>query len=418
MAGSGEPSRRRLTPNLIALAVIVAITAVALAVVRPWSAPESDEATPRQDNAAAVLTSRIQDLSRATSLAEFTAAAGDSEAARTWATEVWQNLELLEAADVELRFESGGDSDVYPSGAVGARTQVTWRPGDASGLTDTPTVDATVDLIFDPVGTDDYAVRDAQQDSGPMPLWMAGELSIDESDGARVIAIDGGQNPDALASKAAEAYQTVQSTVPGADDSLVIFAPATTEQAAALLGQPAAAVTQLAGVTATVDGSAREKAATAIVLNPTVFSAMDERAAQVVVTHEATHQMTDANLAGVENWIAEGFADFVALQDDDAPLSVSAGQILASVRTEGPPDALPTRDDFDSSQHGLGGTYEAAWMIFRMLGERFDVEDIVDFYLDTLDGADLDESLETYFGLTIAELTARWQDYLVSSTTS
>ena len=64
---------------------------------------------------------------------------------------------------------------------------------------------------------------------------------------------------------------------------------------------------------------------------------MDDRAQRVVMTHEATHVLTGIVRSHIELWVAEGFADYVALHDDTAPLSVSAGQILRKVKVDGAP---------------------------------------------------------------------------------
>ncbi len=85
-----------------------------------------------------------------------------------------------------------------------------------------------------------------------------------------------------------------------------------------------------------------------ILLNPAVFATMDQRAAQVVLSHEATHLLTSAVGTKAETWVVEGFADFVALHDDDAPLSLSAGQVLKRGQgrqgTDQPPDLGRLRD--------------------------------------------------------------------------
>ena len=404
----------RVTPNFIALAVIAAAAAVILLIQQPWASDPPEE-TLASGSVSGILSTQIRNLQSASDPGEFVSAAGDSDTAWQWATTAWKNLGLLGATDVKLRFVSGGDPGVHSGGAVEAETEVSWRPGPGSGLAATQSESATVTLIFDKVGDQSYAVREVKQSRGPLPVWLVGALTIDEVDGARVIAIDGGNDSATLATYAARAYKDVNTVVPGANSTLVIIAPKNERQAAALLGQPVDTITQLAAVTTTVDGSSDSKSATAIVLNPSVFSAMDARAAQVVVTHEATHQMTGATAKGLENWVAEGFADFVALKDDTAPLSVSAGQILAQVKKSGAPKALPTRDDFNSAEHGLGATYEAAWMVFRMLGGRFDDATIVDFYRETLDGAPVAESVQKFFGLTLDKLTADWRDYLVKS---
>src|SRR5699024_1664909 len=77
-----------------------------------------------------------------------------------------------------------------------------------------------------------------------------------------------------------------------------------------------------------------------VLCNPEVFATMDDRAAQVVMTHEATHALTGAIGRSAPQWVIEGFADWVALHDDSADLSQSAGQILQRVAEEGPPQQL------------------------------------------------------------------------------
>jgi hypothetical protein len=184
---------------------------------------------------------------------------------------------------------------------------------------------------------------------------------------------------------------------------------------AALVGRKVADVEQIAAVTTNLDGSNGTAGGTVILLNPTLFSTMDQRAAQVVLSHEATHLLTSAVGTAAETWVVEGFADFVALHDDKAPLSLSAGQVLREVKADKTPKRLPTSADFASTSHGLGAVYESAWMIFRMLGETHSDAEIVAFYDKVLGGTPLARALSTSFGLTVDQLTADWQRYLVKS---
>jgi hypothetical protein len=142
---------------------------------------------------------------------------------------------------------------------------------------------------------------------------------------------------------------------------------------------------------------------------------MDRRAAQVVLTHEATHLLTKAVGTRAETWVVEGFADFVALHDDSASLSLSAGQILAEVKAGKGPTHLPAAADFSATKHGLGAVYESAWMIFRMLADRFGDAKVERFYAQVLGGGSLDHALASSFGLTSAQLTSDWRTYLAKS---
>jgi hypothetical protein len=142
---------------------------------------------------------------------------------------------------------------------------------------------------------------------------------------------------------------------------------------------------------------------------------MDDRAQRIVMTHEATHVLTGIVRSRIELWVAEGFADYVALHDDKAPLSVSAGQILRKVKADGGPRSFPSAKDFDESTHGLSTVYEAAWMIFRMLGEQHGDAAVRGFYGDVVAGRSVDAAARQWFGTSVAGITADWRRYLTKS---
>ena len=184
---------------------------------------------------------------------------------------------------------------------------------------------------------------------------------------------------------------------------------------AQLVGQKVAEISQIAAVTTRLDGAGDTSGGAVVVLNPKVFATMDRRAAQIVLTHEATHLLTGAVGTRAETWVIEGFADFVALHDDSAPLSLSAGQILARVRIGEGPKRLPTATDFDATKHGLGAVYESAWLIFRMLAGDFGDAKVEAFYERVLAGTPLNQALKSSFGITSAQLTSDWLAYLAKS---
>jgi hypothetical protein len=229
-----------------------------------------------------------------------------------------------------------------------------------------------------------------------------------------VLSIDGGGIEQPVATMTSRARSAVERTVPDAAGELVVVSPATQAQMAAIVGQPEDAVAQIAAVTTDIDGDTARRDAV-VVLNPDVFATMDRRAAQVVLSHEATHALTPAVGARAVNWVVEGFADYVALRGDTEPLSVSAAQILREVAGGRVPAALPADADFESTQHGLGAVYESAWMIFRMLGEEHPTSRIVAFYESVIGGTPVDSATRSSFGLTLDELTDQWVDYLTKS---
>lgn len=407
--------RRRLSPNLIAGAILAVLAMALVLWQQPWNTDAAPEAPTISADAGVAIAAQIRTLGNARSESEFIAAAGDSEAARDWAKETYANIGLIGATDIRMRFVKGGKNAARADGATEATVEVSWRPGPETGLAEQQTKQADTTFVLDPLANDTFAIRDAARGTDALPLWLAGKLETTRAKGTTVIAVDGGDTAKPIADEAESAYAAVSKVVTGAKSRLVVISPHTQAQAAELLDQSTASIEQIAAVTTTLDASNSAKAPVVVILNPAVFATMDARAAQVVMSHEATHLMTDAATADIETWVVEGFADFAALHDDKAPLSVSAGQILRSVKKDGPPDHLPTAGDFGTIQHGLGGTYESAWMIFRMLGERFGDDDILRFYNAVLDGTPTAEAAESTFGLSVAEITRDWRAYLVKS---
>ena len=382
---------------------------------QPWDADAPDEGVvPIPADASSQLTAQRRELTEARSQDAFVAAAGDLPSGRDFGRRTWQALRAVAQPGASLRYISGGEVADRADGSATMTAEVSWRPADASGLDPAVTHRSTVALRVAPERDGSFSIVDASPADGAVPIWLLGTVTVDSADGRSVIRIDGGDDSEPVDQLATTARAAVERTVPGVAGRLTIISPRTQQQMAAIVGQDQAAVAQIAAVTTGVDGDSAG-VDPVVVLNPEVFATMDRRAAQVVLSHEATHALTSAVGTRAVNWVVEGFADYVALRDDTAPLSVSAGQALTRVRADGAPRALPTDADFGSTQHGLGAVYESAWMIFRMLGEQHPEADVVGFYRAVIGGAPVERALEASFGLTVDELTAQWRAYLTKS---
>jgi len=388
--------------------VLGALVLVLLLWQRPWDGAEpapDDSPAAVSGEVATELAAQFRALSAAGSEQELIVAAGPGDEARAWATRTWANLRALGAHDVELRYTRGGPAEAF--------VDVTWTPGVDAGLGAAPIHRVSVAFTLESV-KDGYSVQDAHVRSDPLPLWLAGRVTVEATGRARVLRVDGGAVGE-VAPLAAAALTQVRGLVPGATGELTVVSPDSAARAAALLGRPPEQLADIAAVTTRLGGAQQPDGPPVVVLNPAVFATMDARAAQVVMTHEATHVLTGVLSAGADAWVVEGFADFVALHDDEAPLSVSAGQVLAEVEADGPPVALPSVADFEGARGDLGAVYESAWMAFRMLGERFDDAAVAGFYTDVRDGAAAEQALRERFGLDLETFTAQWRDYLTKS---
>lgn len=396
------------------MVVLVALAAALLVWQRPGHTSD-DAVTAVPANASAVLSTQFRALSAASTVQGFSKAAGTTRSARTFASNAWSAREALGATRVELRYVTGGDVSDRSDGSSVATVEVSWQPGNASGLANTQRHTSSVRFRMAPQVNGTFAVVGASAGTGALPLWLAGKLTVQRQAGLAVMRLGGGDAEQPVDAMTADARAAVLKVVPYASGELTVVSPHTQAEMAQIVGQKIANVRQIAAVSTQLDGGGDPSAGSVIVLNPVVFATMDRRAAQIVLTHEATHVLTKAVGTRAETWVVEGFADFVALHDDSAALSLSAGQILAEVKAGDGPKHLPTAADFSATKHGLGAVYESAWMIFRMLAAGYGDAKVETFYAQVLGGTPLDRALSSAFGLTTAELTSRWRSYLAKS---
>jgi hypothetical protein len=218
---------------------------------------------------------------------------------------------------------------------------------------------------------------------------------------------------DRFARLARRAVPVVARVIRGRHAPLVVEVPGSEAALDAALGAAPGTYAGVAAVTASVDGSTTARSPVHVFVNPAVMATLDDQGAQIVMSHEATHAATGAATnAQRPIWLTEGFADYVALRDVRLPLSTTAGQILAQVRTDGPPDHLPDQHDFDSHSSSFGAEYEAAWLACRVVAEAAGQRGLVEVYDRVGAGEDLDAVLREVMGVGTRGLTRRWQERL------
>lgn len=314
------------------------------------------------------------------------------------------NAESLRLGDVTLRYlsETGAVSD----GAWPAAAEVTWRfrgfDGDVAAR-------GEIEFGFADEGA---AIASVGAREGLTPLWLQGPVTSRRTDRALVLSAD----PDAALGpylrQAREAVAVVRRVL-GGDPRLVVEVPASTEAMHRAVGAEGGRYDAVAAVTTSTDASLAPGSPLHVFLNPAVYDDLGDAAGQVVTSHEAVHVVTEAPFAqSAPLWLLEGFADYVALRDVELPLSTTAGQVREQVREEGVPDALPTRVEFDAEGHHLGATYEAAWLVCEVLAAEGGEDALVGFYDAMLDGGDLEQELQRWFGWNTAQLTEAWQQRL------
>lgn len=411
---AGVPDRRArwlaLGSGAVLVAVVVAVPLVDDGADAP-AAPTTDVSVPAgEDQREARARASLADLSDAWRRGDreaFLRVAAGTPAATRWAAATWRALSDLHVDRLDLRYLGPG---VPPTGAPAdsaAVAEVSWRQG---GWHDPVSSQLVVDLA------DDGGVLGTRAAPGAAtPLWGLAPLRVRDNGPTTMVLLPGaGGRADRVAGLVTTAADQVTSLLPrgwtsGEAGGLLVAVPATTRQFAAVLGAGAVGYDRIAAVTTTVDGTANGSAPAQVVLNPVVFTRLGPVGSQVVLTHEATHVATGAAASGAPLWVVEGFADLVALHGADVPLRVAAGQSLSAVRRSGPPRHLPGHREFGTGTHGLGGSYEQAWLAMRMLERRYGTGPTIRFAVDVTDGRPLGAALRDQLGTDLGSVTAAWR---------
>ena len=203
----------------------------------------------------------------------------------------------------------------------------------------------------------------------------------------------------------------------GWSQRVVVLVPRDATELAGLLGSDndlsriaAVATAELAG------GGAYDPSGDRVLVNPSTFSTLNQLGRQVVLTHEVTHVATRrATGPAVPSWLAEGLADHLAYRDVDLPLQVSARELAQDVRAGRVPDRLPRDQDFTGTNPALSQAYEQAWLVVRLIAERYGEQRLLAFYravgaargVDATDA--LEQALDTELGTTPDRLLSDWQ---------
>jgi hypothetical protein len=112
-------------------------------------------------------------------------------------------------------------------------------------------------------------------------------------------------------------------------------------------------------------------------------------------------------------WVAEGFADYVAIGSVRLPVAVAAKEALAVVRRSGAPQSLPADTAFDVQGSGLEATYEEAWMANALIARTYGQQRLVAFYQAVESHPDdLAGAFRRILRTSVAAFTASWRRYL------
>jgi hypothetical protein len=195
---------------------------------------------------------------------------------------------------------------------------------------------------------------------------------------------------------------------------LLAYLPATVSQFSSALGARPEEYDDMAAVTTTLDGSDRPRAPMAIIVNPRLWPRLSPLGARVVVTHEAVHALTGPATLDMPSWLAEGFADDVAIRAAGVPVPVAARQGLRSVRRQGPPTQLPVERDFSAERSELERTYQLSRLVMCTIRNVHGQPGLLSFYrqVATARGS-IAGALHSELTTTRGTLTRQWRSLLL-----
>lgn len=225
---------------------------------------------------------------------------------------------------------------------------------------------------------DDFAV--AGDDSG-RGLWDGGPVVVGRGRSSLVLAHPGSKQllPE-LVEQADDAVARVTRRWPSWSRKVVVLVPDTQRELGRLTGTRED-LSQIAAVAVAELLPGGAAAGDRIVLNPATFPRLASAGRRVVLTHEVTHVATrDATGPAVPVWLAEGFADWVAFDGLQLPLSVAAREAVREARAGRLPAQLPSDAVFRPGNPRLALVYEQAWLAVARLAEVFGPARLVAFY--------------------------------------
>ena len=403
------PARRRWVVAASALLLVV-VAAVSFLVTRDDGYVASPDGANRPHAEPAEAARALRSLEEAVAARDAEGAAtvaGDSPAGADLLRTVVANAESLDVVDFTLRYVDE-TSSTSADGAWTAAVDMTWR---FSGFDRAP-VREEVLVAFDATGPG-ATVTGLGGGDRRTPLWLTAPLEVRRDGESLVLVAGSAADADRYAAQAAAAVPAVRAVLPAWPGGLVVEVPDSAAALDAMLAADPGTYADIAAVSATVDGTLTPTSPAHVFINPDLYSDLGPVGEQVVMTHEATHIATEAAItSGMPLWLLEGFADYVALRDTDLPMSRTAGQIIAQVRADGVPDALPGPAEFDATATHLGAAYEAAWLACLVVADLAGEGALVRVYDDVRDGTGIGAALRSRVGLDEAELTRRWQDRL------
>lgn len=199
---------------------------------------------------------------------------------------------------------------------------------------------------------------------------------------------------------------------------VVVLAPATDDEFAALTGGSADVDDSAVAVTGGIDPVKHQPYGQRVVIDPAALGQLSVTGERVVLRHEATHLATAADTApGTPRWLVEGFAEFVAQRGSGQPVAVAASELRAEVRRGTVPSVLPPDSSFAAGAPARAAAYQQAWLACRLIADRAGTAGLVRLYRDVgtspaAPAQAVTAAFRSVLHESVAAFTAQWRAYL------
>ncbi len=411
--GPSDPPRSDTTPTPNPTPTDTGAPAVTVATRGPGA--EQREAAGRR------LVAAMQRGSHARSSRAFATTVTGSPVGLSMARQLWHAWRDLHVRDLRLRWVRGvRPPSAAPAGSTAGEVAATWsQPGWSAPVSTQLTVVFSVDGgRTGPTGRLLALATARGSAAPPQPAWAMGRLDVTTTPSAWIVWLPGQAGLDlrtsaVLPALVQRAHRQVSRLLPAPSGRSLVVVPARPAQYRALLGGGAADAHLFAAAATTVGAEVRTDAALQVVFNPQVTGRLRPAAVPVLLAHEITHVFTGISPVPLPLWMAEGFAELVALGSERFPVRDVAGHALAEVRRAGPPRSLPRDSDFAAGPGRTQSAYELAWLAFRTIEKRAGTAATVAFYRAVAQGEPLGSALREQTGLSRSRLVIAWRADLV-----
>jgi hypothetical protein len=211
---------------------------------------------------------------------------------------------------------------------------------------------------------------------------------------------------------------------------VVVVAPASSGEFAALAGLPVDSAATFAAVTtgrapSTGHGAPPLNAfvGSRVYFNPLAWDNLTDVGKHIVLAHEFTHVAAQSvSRPGLPTWLAEGVADQVGQTGSGIPEEALVAAALTRVRAAGAPVSLPGSDQFSGSDgDAVRAAYAQADVAVQLIARRYGLQRLRAMYRDAGEIARagdspadaLDYALHRDLHTTVPALTKAWRAELI-----